>query len=401
MGQLRRPADLMTLAFVVPGRLDQLTGGYLYDRHIVEGLRDMGRVVDVIALPGSYPDADAATRSAAAEALANVPDGNTVIIDGLALPGFEDCLQAQARRLHLIGLIHHPLSLETGLDAVGARRYAALEAKLWPQLKGAICPSEHTARAVLASGLPADRVAVVAPGTHRPAAIRRTASAEGPLQWLAVGSITPRKGHLLLVEALAALNHGLHRDLHHGLSDDGLPHGLQHGLHHGLDRGLHHDPRQDHGNLDWRLTCIGSLERDPAAVSALRARIATHHLEDRIALLGEQPAERLAEAYQSAHLFVLPSYHEGYGMVFAEALAHGLPVIATTAGAIPDTVPAAASLLVPPGDVPALRNALWQALTDTALRARLTAAAVQAAHTLPDWGSAVRNWATALDKVNR
>lgn len=349
----------MALAFLVPGRLDQLTGGYLYDRHIIEGLRARGQAVDVVELAGRYPQADEPTRALASAALARLPDHSTVIIDGLALPGLADCLKNQAIRLNLVGLIHHPLSLETGLDAANARHYAQLEAELWPCLKGAICASEYTARALRAAGLPADRVAVVTPGTRRPPTIRQ-AKSEGPLQLLAVGSITPRKGHLLLVEALAQLRH-----------------------------------------LDWQLTCLGSLTRDPAASAALQKRMVTHGLTDRITLMGEQPDQRLTEAYQRADIFVLPSYHEGYGMVFAEALAHALPVIATTACAIVDTLPTGAALVVAPGDLPALRDALQQALTDGALRARLAVAAAQAASALPDWDSAVHGWVAALYKVTR
>jgi glycosyltransferase involved in cell wall biosynthesis len=86
-------------------------------------------------------------------------------------------------------------------------------------------------------------------------------------------------------------------------------------------------------------------------------------------------------------------------MVYAEALAHGLPIIATTAGAIPDTVPATASLLVPPGDAAALRDALRLMFTDTNIRARLAAGAVVAGKALPDWPTAVRRWAAALDEL--
>lgn len=349
----------MALAFLVPGRLDQLTGGYLYDRHVVEGLRRQGRAVDVVELPGRYPDADADTRAAAAEALARQPDGRTVVIDGLALPGLIDSLPRHAARLSLVGFIHHPLSFETGLSPTSARQYAELEGALWPHLKGAICPSEDSARAVRASGLAAGRVAVVAPGTHKPLHLHRLPS-DGPLHLLAVGTVTPRKGHRLLIEALAPLRH-----------------------------------------LAWRLSCLGSLTRDPAEAQALRQCIAAHGLEARVELLGEQAAEHLAQAYQQAHVFVLPSYHEGYGMVFAEALAHGLPIVSTTAGAIADTVPAEAALLVPPGDVGGLRDALQSMMTDAALRARLTAGAVQAAQALPDWDMAVARWAAALEQVSR
>ncbi len=149
----------------------------------------------------------------------------------------------------------------------------------------------------------------------------------------------------------------------------------------------------------WQLTCIGSLERDASTVAALREAIRAQHLEDRIVLAGECAPPVLAGAYRSADLFVLPSYEEGYGMVYAEALAHGLPVIATTAGAIPETVPAAASLLVPPGDVAALRGALQRVMQDAPLRARLAAGAATAAAALPDWPATVVRWANALDRL--
>lgn len=348
----------MALAFLVPGPLDQLTGGYLYDRRIVEGLRAVGRRVNVIELASRYPAADAEACRAAASALAALPDGSTVVIDGLGLPAFDDCLAAEARRLRVVGFIHHPLSRETGLQTDAAQAFAVLEARLWPLLRGVICPSAHTAAAVRASGLAANRIEIVAPGTAKPATAAPAPKAAGPLGLLAVGTVTPRKGHLLLVEALAGLR-----------------------------------------DCAWQLTCIGSLERDTATAAALRAAIRAQHLDDRIVLAGECASPVLAAAYRSADLFVLPSYEEGYGMVYAEALAHGLPVIATTAGAIPETVPADASLLVPPGDVTALRDALHRVLQDASLRARLAAGAATAAAALPDWPATVGRWANALDRL--
>lgn len=346
-----------TLTFIVPGRLDQLTGGYLFDRQVVDGLRAQGRIVDVIELAGRYPDADAIAKTAATEALAALPSKSVVVIDGLALPAFVDCLESESQRLTLIGFIHHPLALETGLGNEAAAHFAELETRLWRQLKGLICPSPNTARSVITCGIHGARVAIAGPGTAKPSETIRRKS-KGPLQLLAVATITPRKGHQLLVNALAGL--------------------------------------REH---NWHLTCIGSLERDPTNVAALRELIASAGLAEHVTLAGEQPPAALSAAYRSADFFVLPSYHEGYGMVYAEALAHGLPVIATNAGAIPDTVPKIASLLVPPGDVEALRAAILQILTDEKLRDRLAAGAAQAALELPDWESAVRRWASELDRL--
>ena len=347
----------MALSFLVPGPLDQLTGGYLFARQIIDGLRGRGRSVAVIELAGRFPEADETSRAAAAGALAALPAGSVAVIDGLALPAFEGCLRAEAQRLRLIGFIHHPLALETGLRAAEAQRFAALEARLWPLLRGVICASAHTAAAVVASGLAPPRVEVATPGTAKPEIIARR-SAAPPLQLLTVGTVTPRKGHLVLIEALSALS-----------------------------------------DCDWRLVCIGSLRRDPAAAAVLRHAIAANGLEQRVALLGETSRATLEAAYRDADLFVLPSYHEGYGMAFAEALAYGLPIVATTAGAIPDTVPADAALLVPRGDVTALREALQRMLTDEALRTRLAAGAMRAGATLPDWPTAVECWTAAFDRL--
>jgi glycosyltransferase involved in cell wall biosynthesis len=96
-------------------------------------------------------------------------------------------------------------------------------------------------------------------------------------------------------------------------------------------------------------------------------------------------------------VFVLASHHEGYGMVYAEALAYHLPIVATTAGAIPDTVAADAAVLVAPGDVAALTDALCRVLTDAAHRHRLAKGAARAAQDLSDWPAAVHRWAQALD----
>lgn len=346
------------LAFLVPGRLDQLTGGYLFDRRIVEGLRASGRKVDVIELAGSFPEADAIARTAVGAALARLPDNAAAVIDGLALLGAADCLEAAAKRLRLIGFVHHTLASETGLSAAESARIAGLEGDLLRLLRAAICPSEETAAALRAYGVARARIAVIAPGTAKPALARPASRQAGPARLLTVASVTPRKGHLFLIAALARLT-----------------------------------------SLDWRLRCIGSLTSDPAAVTALRQAITQHALADRVALMGERPPAELAVEYQAADCFVLPSFHEGYGMAFAEALSHGLPVVAARAGAVPRTVPESAGLLVPPGDVAALAAALQRVIDEPALRRDLAAGALAAGALLPDWDQSVRGWAAAFDRL--
>ncbi len=335
---------------VVPGPLDQRTGGYIYDRRIALGLRALGRPVRVHELAGSFPIVDDAAIAAASEALDKMPAAALPVIDGLALPAFASLRLPQP----WVALVHHPLALETGLGAAEAEALAAIERRVLAAASRVVVTSAQTRRDLAGYDLEAARVGVVLPGTDASPPARGSGHAEPAL--LCVASLTPRKGHLVLLQALAGLR-----------------------------------------DLAWRLTCVGSPERDPAAAAAIRAAIPHFGLSDRVRLVGEQTEAGLQPFYDAADLFVLASHHEGYGMVLAEALAHGLPIVSTTAGAIPDTVPAAAGVLVPPGDPQALSTALRRVLTEPGLRARLAVGAHAARRALPTWDDAVRAFAAELD----
>jgi glycosyltransferase involved in cell wall biosynthesis len=151
--------------------------------------------------------------------------------------------------------------------------------------------------------------------------------------------------------------------------------------------------------LPWRLTIAGDLTRDPDEAARLDINITHHKLAGRISALGAVSSERLAALYDDADLFVLASRFEGYGMAYAEALSHGLPVIGTTAGAIPDTVSQEAGVLVSPGDVDALARALRSVIVDAGLRRQLSDAAFAAARKLPTWRQSGAIFAGALEKL--
>ncbi|HEY0524038.1 MAG TPA: glycosyltransferase family 4 protein [Stellaceae bacterium] len=355
------------LVFLVPGPLAQITGGYLFDRRVVEGMRAAGRRVDVHELPGRFTAGDPVAAAAVRAVLAALPDGTAVAFEGLALPGVAPALAGDdsgggtAERLRLVAFLHHPLASETGLPPGEAAALAAIERACLPRLAGVICPSRAAAAAVAAYGVAPDRIAVVPPGLDRPASPPEPSPANGgPVRLLCVATLTPRKGHLVLLDALAQL-----------------------------------------ADLDWRLVCIGGVDRDSATAEAVRARIAEDGtLRGRVTLAGEWQPDRLGEAYAAADLFVLPSFHEGFGMAYAEAMAYGLPVVATDAGAIPQTVPRdTAGLLVPPGDPAALAAALRRAISDPALRLRLRSGALAAASRLPGWPETVRRWGEAFDRL--
>ena len=335
------------LVFLVPGRLDQLTGGYLYDRQIIEGLRRLGRSVSVIELAPNNRDT----------ALAELPDGATAVVDALAFPVLEGALETHRRRLRLVALVHHALAEETGLSRTTAQRLFRLEAAVLRCFRGALCPSPSTAAALRACGVAPDRIFVAPPGTAKPR--RPLQPRRGRVRsLLCVASVIPRKGHRSLVAALSRLR-----------------------------------------DLDWELVFIGSLARDPGTARAVHQMVLRAGLRQRITLAGEQPPPAVMAAYRAADLFVLPSLHEGYGMALAEAMAHGLPIVSTTAGAIPETVPREAGLLVPPGDTAALARVLRRVIAAPSLAARLAAGSRAAGARLPDWRQATKLWEEVLDQL--
>ncbi|MDY6942362.1 MAG: glycosyltransferase, partial [Pseudomonadota bacterium] len=151
----------MTVHFAVPGPLEQRTGGYLYDREMVHGLRAMGHDLHVHEMAGAFPLPDDAARQSARRILARLESGGCLVIDGLALPAFTDALPRRPRRDSVVGLIHHPLALETGLTAAAARQLDALERRALAQLDGVICTSESTRQALVGRGYDGARVRVV------------------------------------------------------------------------------------------------------------------------------------------------------------------------------------------------------------------------------------------------
>ena len=346
------------LALLLPGDPGTATGGYLYDRQLVVGLRARGWDVDLRVLDASFPSPTTAALAGAAAALASLPDGALAMIDGLAFGAMPREAAAEAARLRLVALVHHPLAAETGLEPDRSRRLHESERAALASARAVIVTSPETALALrLDYGVAAAALAVIEPGAPDPAP-PRGARRSGPLRLLCVATLVPRKGHDLLLRALAA-----------------------------------------RGGDDWTLDCIGSDRRDLACAARLRELARALPLRDQVRFRGELPPAALQDAYAAADLFVLPAWHEGYGMAVAEAVAHGLPVVATAVGAAPRVVGDEAGLLVPPGDDAALAAALQQVLDDAALRTRLAAGAARRARTLPRWPDAVARCAALLERL--
>jgi glycosyltransferase involved in cell wall biosynthesis len=345
---------------IVPGDLDQPTGGYRYDASIVAALRALGWCVDVAGLAGRFPDADRTAHDALDRALDGRPDGSIAIIDGLALGGLPEVAARHADRLLLVALVHHPLADETGLGDSARARFDRLEREALAACRRVLTTSRFTARRVARMGIPGERIGTVEPGVEaaEPAGDPARAAERRRQRLLCVGSLTPRKGQDVLIDALATL-----------------------------------------ADADWRLELVGDPARSPEFAAQLERRIADLEWADRVRLRGACTTEELDRIYRNADLVIVPSHYEGYGMVVTEALARGLPLIATTGGALADTVPEQGAWRVPPGDPAALAAALRRWLDKPEQRIELARGALAERDRLSGWREAGRRFAAELTQV--
>ncbi|MBO0763872.1 MAG: glycosyltransferase, partial [Hyphomicrobiaceae bacterium] len=282
------------LVFAIPGDITLRTGGYIYDRRVLALLPAAGVRAEHLPLPGGYPSPTPDDLAATARAFSDLPPDTVLLVDGLAYGAMPPDVISQAR-CPIVALVHHPLCLEAGLPVERQVDLNASESAALALASHVIVTSPTTARTLTAEfSVPAEKITVAEPGTDKAGRVRPRHPIQmrhGP-RLLAAGSIVPRKGYDILVRALARLCH-----------------------------------------LDWHLTIAGDPDRSPETAAALEAQIRRSGLRDRIELAGVVDTHTLAKLYRQADVFVTASLYEGYGMVLSEALARGLPIVATTGGA--------------------------------------------------------------------
>jgi len=334
----------MNAVFAIPGDKDRRTGGFIYEATVLRVLNEIGCPTAHLTLPDSFPDPTPIDMAETLALLRAVPADQVIILDGLVYGAIDPAGLASVAA-PVIAMIHHPLGLETGIAPDLAAHLLQNEAAALQHADAIAVPSPHTA-AILMDDFRADptKIHIALPGFDRP--LGAPAPVAPPLI-LSVGLLAERKGHDVLLRALAEL----------------------------------HD-------LAWQCQIIGK-QHDATTADSLVAQRAALNLVNRVTFVGEVDAETLDARYRAASLFALATRYEGYGMVLSEAMLHGLPVISTQTGAVPDTV-GDAGLLVPVDDHMALAAALRAVLTEADTRQRLQNAALEKAAALPTWEDTAR-----------
>jgi glycosyltransferase involved in cell wall biosynthesis len=341
-----------TVHVVVPEGIDdpaRPSGGNRYDRRILAGLAAGGWTVLELVAPGPWPRRDDAALAVLAAEVAAVPDGGLLLVDGLIASAAPDVLVPESRRLRLTVLVHMPLG---DVEVPAAAEHATLA-----HAAGVVATSDWSRAELLTRyALDPGRVAVARPGADRGRPARGTTGGD---RLLCVGALAPHKGQDVLVQALAEL-----------------------------------------AGRRWRCTLVGPLDRDPAFVDRLQQRIEKAGLRHRVTRTGPRGGAQLGNRYAAADLLVLPSRLEAYGMVVTEALAAGVPVLASAVGGVPEALGTTSrgvpGLLVPASDPAALAGALGRWLDEAALRDRLRAAARERRDHLEGWTATTERIARAL-----
>ncbi|KQV69451.1 hypothetical protein ASC64_06280 [Nocardioides sp. Root122] len=345
------------LHVVVPGGIDdpaRPSGGNTYDRRLCAALGEQGRSVRLVEVEGGWPWSADVGAPALERALAGLPDGSPVLVDGLLASRLPGVMLPASRRLRVVLLVHLP----AGVDDVLAR---LPEQQVVRAAAGVVTPSAWCRDwLVWTYELDPAHVAVARPGVD-PAEVAAGTTSGAAL--LTVGAVSSVKGQDHLLAALA-----------------------------------------DVRDLPWTWTCVGSTAVEPEATVRLRRAATALGVADRILLAGPLGGADLEAAYAGADLLVLPSRTESYGMVLTEAIAHGLPVVATDVGGVREALGEPAGedlpgLVVRPGDPTDLAAALRGWLSERTLRERLRAAALRRRSMLEGWSATAERVVDALGEV--
>ncbi len=333
---------------VVPDGIDDPTrpsGGNVYDRQLCEELTRSGWSVVEHPVTGAL-----------AGVLSGLPDDAVVVVDGLVAVDSAPDVLAEADRLRLVVLLHMPF----GERDVEARFSECLVSRA---ATAVVTTSEWSREWVVEHYvLRTERVFVAPPGVL-PADLAESSASGGAL--LCVAAVTPDKGHVVLLAALAEV-----------------------------------------ADLPWHLTCVGSLDRDRALAERLQRHAAELGIADRVTWTGALVGARLEKTFAEADALVLATRAESWGMVVSEAIARGVPVLATRVGGLPEALGSlpggrVPGLLVPADDAPALTGVLRRWLTDADVRQDLRAAARERRTTLSGWSVTADRVARVLEEVAR
>ena len=346
----------MRVALVLYGGLDFMSGGFLYDRLLVEYLRHRGEEVEIVSLPWrSYAGGLLDNLSPSVRRRLSSIRADVILQDELAHPSLFRLNRSLERpgRPPVVAIVHH-LRCSEARPPWQNRLYRLVERRYLTSVNAFIFNSRATQKTVedlVGQGKPS---VLAYPGANRFTLhltredLVARSKEPGPLRLLFLGNVIPRKGLQTLLSALALL------------------------------------PREA-----WQLTVVGSMEVDAVYVRQIHRQIAAAGLNGQVNFTGTLGKKELASCLARSHVLAVPSSYEGFGIVYLEGMAFGLPALATTAGGAKEIITAGRDgFLVPPGDIGALAEHLGTLMHDRDLLLTMSLAAQTRFASHPTWEDA-------------
>lgn len=345
---------MMTVYFINTGDIHSLTGGYLYNMHIINGLKNKGYTVNLLGIHPEGRDWNSLETSCRS-LLKNIPYGSRVIVDSLVIAPMHRVIQEFGKSLKFLGLMHLPLSYDifSGVHRIPEDN----ELQAMHHMHRVVVTGQFTFHLLCDSGLNPAKIRIAGPGTEN--FPRKGQYKPVPSQLLCIANYSAVKAQDVLIRALYRLK----------------------------DR-------------TWTLHLHGNMESDKDYAESIGSLIRKLKLEHRIIMHGIVERHNLSGVFLDADLFVLPSLFESYGMALAESLAHGIPVLTTRAGNIPYTVPAAMGLFTEPANEQQLADAILSLLDDPVKYSSLCSAASTYYLQARSWDQAITDFEMILQETD-
>ena len=347
----------MQLHLLIPGDINTLTGGYIYNKRMVNGLLEMGHNVQVYSLAVDFPFPSPESTQQFVNIINAIPKCETIIIDSLAFGAIPELLRKIKPNHPIVALIHMPLSIRNEFTAAQRKRLSIREKEAFSYADLILVTSPFTMNLLKGMGIDPVNIIVVLPGVE--VLSHKNKYALFPRKLITVSNFTRNKGHLLLVDALKELKY-----------------------------------------LNWTLDCYGNTNFDPEYVDTLSRLIDFNNLTDRIFLHAPITGNDLSQVYVNSDLLIHPSEFETYGMVLTEAMAHGIPVIASAGGAITQTVPASIGVFFKENDTYSLQQTIKDLLLNLNKYHNLCKQASNYINQAQAWEKSIKEFEKALKIIN-
>lgn len=346
----------MNLHFLIAGDIKTLSSCYIYNRRIIEGLSTKGHNLTVHSLHKNFPFPSNESLEQCNQVMKSIPKNEIIVIDSLVLGAIPSILKNVYQKNPIVGLIHLPISVDPNFTTYQRTMISSSEHEALNFAKRFVTTSDYTAEILWSLNIDTQKVDVVIPGLDK--FTLKTNYPERPYRLLSIANLCRTRDHSILVKALSALK-----------------------------------------DKKWTLDCYGNFDQDSEFLSDFQAMIRHGHLQDKIQIHGTIEGEALSQAYRNADLFVHPSDFEIYGMVLVEALAHGIPVVASTGGGICRTVPPKMGHFFKPGDVYGFQSILDELLENKEIYKKLYTQAATYKDQAQPWSKSIDLFEDALKKV--